>query len=164
MELELENENINTNLNFKNPQEYTNKLNELNGMVDLLLDEFKENYIIAKMNPDYEDIQEIYEITVSKINKMQATLFSMSNDIQTNINDINEKMLEFNNLIRYEKEKGKSMRKKLGIVEDKNNSSLEMISDYREIYNIKYLRNWGLFLSTIVCIITINSVYKKPIV
>jgi len=164
MELELENENINTNLNFKNPQEYTNKLNELNGMVDLLLDEFKENYITAKMNPDYEDIQEIYEITVSKINKMQATLFSMSNDIQTNINDINEKMLEFNNLIRYEKEKGKSMRKKLGIVEDKNNSSLEMISDYREIYNIKYLRNWGLFLSTIVCIITINSVYKKPIV
>jgi hypothetical protein len=39
-----------------------------------------------------------------------------------------------------------------------------MINDYREIYDIKYLRNWGLFLSTIICIYTISVVYKKQVV
>jgi hypothetical protein len=160
--MELEKENI--NFNFKNPQEYINKLNELNGGVNLLLDDFKQNYINAKMNPFDEEMQQRYENVNSNITRLQANLFSMSNDIQININTVNDKMLEFNNLIRYEKDKSKTMEKKLGIVEDKNDSSLEMISDYREIYNIKYLRNWGLFLSTVVFIFTINSLYKKPIV
>jgi hypothetical protein len=160
--MELEKENI--NFNFKNPQEYINKLNELNGSINLLLDDFKKNYINAKMNPFNEEIQQRYENVNSNITRLQANLFSISNDIQININTVNDKMLEFNNLIRYEKDKNESMQKRIGIVGDKNDSSLEMISDYREIYNIHYLRNWALFLSSIIFIFTINSLYKKPIV
>ena len=36
-----------------------------------------------------------------------------------------------------------------------------MISDYKEVYDIKYLRNWGLFLTTIIGLVTIGTVYKK---
>jgi len=160
--MELENENI--ELNLKKPEEYINKLDELNGGIGLLLDEFKKIYIIAKMHPNNEDIQERYQDMISNINQLQAKLFSVSNDVQVNINDMNEKMLGFDVLIRREREKNKELRKKLGMIEHKNNSASEMISDYKEIYDIKYLRNWALFLSTIICIFAIGSVYKKPVV
>jgi len=160
--MELENENI--ELNLKNPEEYINKLDELNGGTSLLLDEFKKIYIIAKMHPNNEDIQERYQDMITNINQLQAKLFSVSNDVQVNINDINQKMLELDVLIRREREKNKELRKKLGMVEHKNNSASEMISDYKEMYDIKYLRNWALFLSTFICIFAIGSVYKKQVV
>lgn len=160
--MELENENI--DLNLKKPEEYINKLDELSGGVNLLLDEFKKIYIIAKMHPNNEDIQDRYQDMISNINQLQAKMFSVSNDVQVNINDINQKMLSLNLMIEKERNKNKELRKKLGMVEHKNNSASEMISDYREVYDLKYLRNWALFLSTIICIFAISSVYKKPVV
>jgi hypothetical protein len=38
-----------------------------------------------------------------------------------------------------------------------------MISDYKEIYNIRYLRNWALGISILIGIITIGNIYKKPV-
>jgi hypothetical protein len=158
--MELGNENI--NLNIKNPKEYISDLMELNGSVKLLLDEFKKVYVLAEMNPDDEDIQERYDNVVSNINKSQSKLFSISNDIQSNINTVNDKLLEINGLIKNEKNKNTDLKKKLGMVENNHSTSLEMINDYKFIYEKTYLRNWGLFLSTIICIYTINVVYKNP--
>lgn len=160
--MELENENM--DLNLKKPEEYINKLDELSGGVNLLLDEFKKIYIIAKMHPNNEDIQDRYQDMISNINQLQSKMFSISNDVQVNINDINQKMLSLNLIIEKERNKNKELAKKLGMVEHKNNSATEMISDYKEVYDITYLRNWALFLSTIICIFAISSIYKKPVV
>lgn len=160
--MELENKNM--DLNLKKPEEYINKLNELDGGINLILDEFKKIYVLANMHPNNEDIQDRYQDMISNINQLQAKLFTVSNDVQVNINDINQKMLALDVLIRKEREKNKQLRKKLGIVEHKNNSASEMISDYRDIYDMKYLRNWSLFLSTIICIFSIGIVYKKTVV
>ena len=160
--MELENEHM--DLKFKKPQEYTDKLDELSGGVNLLLDEFKKIYIIAKMHPNNEDIQDRYQDMISNINQLQSKMFSVSNDVQVNINDINQKLLSLNVMIEKERNKNKELRKKLGMVEHKYNSASEMINDYKEIYDTKYLRNWALFLSTVICIFAISSVYKKPVV
>lgn len=160
--MELENEDI--NLNFKNPEEYINKLDEFNGGMDLLLDEFKKIHVTAKLDPENEDIQAKYQDIISNINQLQLKLFPLSNDIQANVDDMNKKLSELDRLIRIERDKNKKLRQKLGMVEDKQNTSLEMISDYKEIYQIKYLRNWALFLSTIICLFTIKTIYKNPVV
>lgn len=160
--MELESEYM--NLNFKNPDEYINKLDELNGTMELLLDELKKLYVMTNMDPDNEDIKAKYENTISNINLTQAKLFSMSTDIQGNVNNVNKKLSHLDRLIRTERDRNKKLKEKLGMVENKNNSALEMISDYKELYNIQYLRNWALFLSTIICIFTIRTVYKSPVV
>jgi hypothetical protein len=36
-----------------------------------------------------------------------------------------------------------------------------MISDYKDIYAKRYLRNWSLLLSSIICIVAIGTIYKK---
>jgi hypothetical protein len=160
--MELDNENI--ELNIKKPTDYVNRLEELNGGVNILLDEFKKVYIIARMHPNNEDIQERYQNMISNLNQLQSKLFSTSNDVQVNIDDINKKMIELDLFIRKERKINKELKIKLGIVEQKNNSASEMIDDYMEIYNMKYLRNWSLFLSTIICLFTISAIYKKPVV
>lgn len=160
--MELNNENI--ELNIKKPTDYVNRLDELNGGVNILLDEFKKIYIIARMHPNNEDIQQRYQTMISNLNQLQSKLFSTSNDVQVNIDDMNKKMIELDLLIRRERKINKELKIKLGIVEQKNNSASEMIDDYMEIYDMKYLRNWGLFLSTIICLFAISTVYKKPVV
>ena len=157
--MELENENV--DFNFKTPEEYIGKLDELNGGVGLLLDEFKKIYVISRMHPDNEEIQQRYQNMIASINQIQSKLFSTSNDVQVNINDLNKKLVGVDILIRREREINKELKRKLGIVEHKNNSATEMISDYKEVYDIKYLRNWGLFLTTIIGLVTIGTVYKK---
>jgi hypothetical protein len=160
--MELENEDI--NFKFKNPEEYINKLDELNGGMKVLLDELKKLYVTTLMEPDNQQVRAKYQDTMSNINLTQSKILSMSNDLQTNMDDINKELSKLDRLIKIEKDRNKKLKTKLGIIENKNNSALEMISDYKEIYNIQYLRNWALFLSTIICIYTISSVYNKPVV
>lgn len=154
-------ETENNNDNFAKPEQYIQKIEELNGSIDLVLDEFKKTYIHSRMHPANEEIQQRFASMVASLNEIQSKLFSISNNVQVNIDDLNKKLFELDILIRREREKNKELKRKLGIVEHKTNSASEMIDDYRQIYDQKYLRNWALALSTIACIITIGSVFKK---
>ena len=162
--MEITNKFTNKNLDIRNPETYINKINEYNGRVNVVLDEFQQVYIMSKMYPANEEVQERYENVISNIEKLQSDLFNMTNNIQVDVNEVNKNLLEINTLINIEKIKNEKLKKLLGYVEGSNNSSQEMISDYKKIYNINYLRNWSLLLSTILCIIVINMVYKKNMV
>ena len=159
--MDISNDYTNINFDTKKSETYLNKLNELNGSVNLLLDEFKQVYVMYKMYPTNEEIQQQYQNMILNIEKIQSDLFSISNNVQVDINTINTLLLQLNTLIKKEKETNTEFKKQLGIVESTNNSAYEMINDYKEIYNIKYLRNWALILSTFLCIYTISIVFKK---
>ena len=64
-------------------------------------------------------------------------------------------------LIKKERVKNRELKRRLGIVESKTNSSNEMIDDYSNIYDYGYLRNWALFISIITSGIFISVVFKK---
>jgi succinyl-CoA synthetase beta subunit len=149
------------NINYEKPEQYIKNLNELSGTIDLLLAEFSKIYVVYNMNPNNPEYQQQYANIISNINQVQSKLFSISNDVQVSIDDITQKLLEINVLISIERRKNRELKRKLGLVEDKNNSSYEMIYNYKQIYNINYLRNWGLFLSTALCILAISKVYKN---
>jgi hypothetical protein len=84
----------------------------------------------------------------------------LSNNVESNTDGINKKLFELDVLIREEKRKNSILKKKLGIVEHKNNAASELISDYMNIYDIDYLRNWGLFFGIIIAVTAISRVYK----
>lgn len=151
----------NSDLNYTKSEEYINKINTLNGSIDIILDEFKKIYILSKTYPQNQEYQQQYANIRSNLNEIQSKLFVISNDIQSNTNNINKRLFELDALISEERNKNKMLKKKLGLVEHKNNSASEMINDYKEIYNINYLRNWSLSLSILLCIMTIGSIYKK---
>lgn len=157
--MELESDNYEDN--FVKTEQFKEKIQQLNGAVNLLLDEFKKLYVITKMNPTNEEYQTQYQNVINSLASILSKLFSVSNDVQVNIDNINKKLFEFDVLIRKERNKNRELKQKLGIVENKSNTTSEMISEYKDIYNISYLRNWSLFLSSIVCLVAIGTFYKK---
>jgi septal ring factor EnvC (AmiA/AmiB activator) len=96
---------------------------------------------MSKMNPESQDVQQQYANVIASINQIQSQLFTTSNDIQVNIDKISKQLLEINVLIGIEREKNTNLKKKLGMVIDKNNVASEMIYNYKQIYNENYLRN-----------------------
>jgi hypothetical protein len=147
--------------NLIEPNKFNEQLNVLNNSVDLILDEFKKIYVITKMHPENEEYQQQYANIISGLNQLQSKLFTASNDVQVNVDKINKAMIELDIKIKKERENNRELKRKLGIVENKNNASSEMIDDYEQIYDERYLRNWALGLSALICIMSIGSIFKK---
>lgn len=160
--MELTDNYINVNVDIKKSETYLKKLNELNSSINLLLEEFEQVYVMYKMYPTNEEVQERYQQMISSVEKIHSDLFSISNNVQLDINNLNKKLVELNELIKKEKENNTQLKKQLGIVESTNEASYIMINNYKEIYNIEYLRNWSLFLSLLLTIYTISLIFKKP--
>ena len=93
------------------------------------------------------------------LNSLGASLFLVSNDVDLNIDNINKAFKNLDILITKERVKNRQLKRKLGIVETEANSSKEMIQDYNQMYDDDYLRNWGLFLSTIVVGVSISKMF-----
>lgn len=144
--------------------DFKQQLDALQGGMQVVLEEFPKAYVLAKMHPANEAIQDQYQATVSSVNQLQAMLFSLSNEVDGSVKTINEQLLERNKTIQQEKKKNRELKKKLGTTENKNKSATEMIQDYEEMYDLTYLRNWALFVSILGCLWTIHRVYKTPTV
>ena len=93
------------------------------------------------------------------LNSLGASLFMLSNDVDANIDNINKAFKELDILINRERERNRELKRKLGIIESEVMSSEEMIYDYNQIYDEDYLRNWGLFLSTVVVGVSISKMF-----
>ena len=70
-------------------------------------------------------------------------------------------MFQLDMLIKKEKIINRKLKQKSGFIEQQIDSTDEMISDYTQIYDESYLRNWALFLSIITSGIIMSVVYKK---
>jgi len=146
---------------FKNPEEIKEKLHALQQQLSPILDDFKKYFIFYNKNPEYPEYQQMFENIKNNLNNINSQLFTLSNEVEINTEEINKKLFALNVLIKEEKEKNKELKQKLKIVDEKNNASTELISDYKKMYDYGYLRNWGLILSTIISIILIKNIYNK---
>jgi chromosome segregation ATPase len=156
--MELDKDNM---IDFVKPIKYKEKKIEFNQKINFLLNDFKDKYVASKMYSEDEETQNNFQNIVSNIQQLQNNLVTTSREIQETTNQLNESMMKFNLSIQQEKKINKELKRKLGVVESKNNSASEMIDDYRDMYDISYLRNWSLILSSIACIYTIHIVYKN---
>jgi hypothetical protein len=154
----------NINVNFTNPKEYIEKLNLIDKQLVIAIDNFRKSFILVIMYPANQEYKQQFRNIISNLWKIFSDQFSLYNDIQVSIDKINKESLALNDFIKKEKFLEIDLNDKLWSVKQKTNASSEMISNYRDIYDIRYLRNWGLLLSTIGCIYAISVIYKKPVV
>ena len=144
-------------------KQYEEKLKDLDSGINILLDEFKKVYVITRMNPNDQEYQQQFQSITNSLAEILSKLFVISNDVQVNIVNINKKLFELNDLIQNERDKNRELKRKLGMIENTSNASSEMISDYKNIYNYNYLRNWSLLISSLLCIGAIGIIYKQRV-
>ena len=146
--MELEQDNLIDDLT--KPQVFLSQINTLKEKLPPILDDFKKYYVFYNKNPEYDEYQQMFENIKGNLQKINSKLFMTSNNIDKGIEVINNKLQKINALIKKEKIKNSMLKRRLGIIENKYNGSDELISDYKEIYNLYYLNNFALFYGVIV--------------
>ena len=132
------------------PQVFLSQINTLKEKLPSILEDFVKYYIFYNKNPEYSEYQQMFENIKGNLQKINSELFMTLNNIDKNTETINDRLQKINMSITKEKIKNKQLKRKLGIVEKKYNGSDELISDYKEIYNLDYLNNFALFFGVIL--------------
>jgi hypothetical protein len=156
--MEFPNENIDLS-NYTTPAQFKEKLQALQQQLPAILEDFKKYYVFYNKNPEYDEYKQMFENMKTNLNKINSDLFVLSNNVSSNTDELNKQLIILNALIIQEKHKNRELKRKLGIVEHKSNAADEMITNFREIYESEYLRNWGLFGCIIVGGLLIKNVY-----
>jgi len=144
---------------LQKPDEFQQKLQTLKEKAPYVLAEFKTAYVLYNKNPEYPDYQQIFASTQSNVDNISSQMFTLLNDVQYNVNNLNKKMLCLNAKIEEEKNKNKILKKNNGLVDEQNNAASELIYDYKNIYEEGYLRNWGLIISIIIVGFAVKNMY-----
>jgi chromosome segregation ATPase len=147
---------------FQDVSQFTQKIQTLQSQLPPILADFQKSYILYNKDHNNQEYQQTFQNIKTNLNSLNSQLFTLSNNVQSDIDKLNSKLFALDSLIQKERERNKKLKRDLGIVEHKKNAAFEMITDYKEIYESKYLRNWALFFSIITVIITISKIYGKP--
>ena len=132
------------------PQVFLSQINTLKEKLPPILDDFIKYYIFYNKNPEYNEYQQIFENIKGNLQKINSELFMNTNNIEKGVENINDRLQKIDKLKAKEKIKNQKLKRKLGIVEKKYNGSDELISDYKDIYNLDYLKNFALFYGIVL--------------
>lgn len=140
----------------------TRNLETLQSQLPAILEDFKKYFVFYNKNPEDTEYQQMFQNIKSNLNTLNSGLFKLSNDVESCINKINTSYSEIDDLIQLEKAKNKKLKIELGIVEQNNNASTELIYDYKNMYEYGYLRNWSMVFSILIVGFTIAKIFKTP--
>ena len=144
---------------FEKPEMFTQRIETLKEQLPSILDDFNKFFVLYNTDPSYPEYGTMFNNIKQHLNSLSASLFVVSNDVDANTDEISKAFKTLDILITIERKKNRELRRKLGIIEDENNNSKELIDNYNDIYNTDYLRNWALFLSTIVVGVSISKMF-----
>jgi|694.fasta_scaffold115951_2 hypothetical protein len=144
---------------FTKPDLFTERVQTLQQQLPPILDDFNKYFVFYNKTPNYPEYQNMFNNIKQNLNSLGSSLFMVSNDVDTNVDNITNVFKTLDVLINRERKRNRELKRKLGIVESEVNSSKEMIYDYNQMYDDDYLRNWGLFLSTVVVGVSISKLF-----
>ena len=147
------------NVDFQEPKNFIEKVVTLQQQMPHILDDFKKYFVLYNKDPNYPEYQNMFETVKSNLTTLSSSLFMVSNEVDSNTDKISDVFNRLDVLIKKEKRTNIMLKRRLGIVETEANSSKEMIHDYNQMYDEDYLRNWGLFLSTVAVGVSISKLF-----
>ena len=146
---------------FQSSQSFLSTVQTLQQQLGPILDDFAKYYVFYNKNPDVTEYQQMFSNIKSNLNNLNAQLFMVSNQVDANTQAISKKLLEFNEKIQTLKTQNGTLSTKMNKIKHKNNSSDELIKDYEQMYDMGYLRNWGLGLSIVASCVLLSLVFRK---
>ena len=145
---------------FPKPNVFLSQLNTIQSQLGPILDDFNKYFVFYNMNPQISENQQMYDNIKNNIQELYTSLLTISTDIDKNVNQINTDYQELNKLIEILKERNIILKQKLGIAEDTYDGSDTMISNYKDMYNLQYLKNFSLGLGIVFSVVLITKLFK----
>jgi hypothetical protein len=147
--------------NSVSPDTFRDKITILQAKLTPILDDFEKYYVFYNKNPEFDEYKNMFDNIKNNLQQISADLFSLSNSVDVNTEEINKKLKNLNILITEERKKNRELKGQLGIVGSEYDGSYEMINNYKEMYNNEYLKNWGLFLGVIFTGVILGTSFRS---
>jgi uncharacterized protein YPO0396 len=141
------------------PSDLLNQLMKIQETMPLLLDDFKKQYISYNKNSQNNENQQLYESLQANVENENAKLFMLNNGIEKGMEELTKKLFEYNKKIEIEKKENEKMKKYLARMENEYHGSDEMISNYKEMYRMHYLKNVTLVLGIIIGGVILTKIF-----
>ena len=132
--------------NLTRPEIYRTRVNTLKDRLPAMLADYVMYYVLYNSDTTVNENKNYYDTIVSNLTTLNSDLFKVQNDVEKGIEDISTLLTDnYDPLIETEKTKNLDFKKKLGIVENEQSGSNEMINDFKNMYNLQYLNNFAMF-------------------
>jgi hypothetical protein len=139
---------------------YRTRLDDLQKQMPSVLEDYKKIYVEYNKSP--ENNQRSYDTIMGNITNVNVQLRKIQVEVDADITNFNNDMSEINKKISDNKNKNIEYKELLGDTTYKSNSADIMYSDYKELYESAYLKNWALFMGVIVSVaLTIRTFKTK---
>lgn len=140
---------------------FLSEINVLRSQLPAILDDFKKYYVFYNKTPEYDEYKQMFENIKSNLNTTNSSLVKINMSVETATEEINKELEALNKLIRRERIKNIVLKRRLGREEEKYNGTDEMISNYKEMYELSYLRNWAMFLGILIISLVIGKIFNN---
>uniref|UniRef100_A0A6C0LP08 Uncharacterized protein n=1 Tax=viral metagenome TaxID=1070528 RepID=A0A6C0LP08_9ZZZZ len=143
------------------PTEFSQKLMELAQKLPHVYESFEKSFVLHHKNPNDNEYKQIYEGDKRNLEGIINDGFLLENDVTNNIRHLNVNLEKIYAEIEILKKENKRLKRKAMLFNNSANTSDEMFDNYKEFYEIQYLRNWAVVLAIIIVIVTISKVFKS---
>lgn len=120
---------------------------ELNQRYNIIIGEIVKSYPNYKANPKFNEYESSYKTNLNNLQKLQADIFLLKNDLSKNINTTQKDITQIDEMLFKLEEENKILRQTLADYNNSNNAAHGMLTDSKTLYLQQLAGNCILFLS-----------------
>jgi len=140
---------------------YTSQLNSLQSSFSSLMENFYNTYIIHHTNPDDENYSNTYKQEKSQLTTFFSSIFTLKNNIQTSIHNLNQQIAELDNQLQREEVSNVIVQNKLDQKRWKQQGAHDLIKESYKYYQYQYVSNASLIVGNFILLYVIYYYYRK---
>lgn len=138
------------------PDEYLNKMNEIEIRIKLILDELKNTYVNYKLYPDVSEYQNVYLNNKQNLENSHNDIFLLKNYLQSNLINKRKEIEQMSKTIDELKKENSELNIRYKSLLLGNNAAIALNHQQFGLYNLsKY--NMALTIIGILCISIITA-------
>ena len=145
-----ENDNINVRSHFANQKTFRMNLETYQQQIGPILDDYEKYYVFYNMVPSNEEYKKMFDNIQANMNSVNSQVFMLSNNVAKGTDEANAILIYLDAEIQNEKEKNAALKRKLNALDEKELSSDILIANFKELYDLWYLKNWAMIISIVV--------------
>lgn len=140
---------------------FNEKITNINSQFFSALDDFKKYYVYFNKNPEVNEFQNFYENSKGQLQTISKNLFVVTNDIDSSIEKLDDKMSSISVKLEDEKNLNKEMMDILTNLQNTQNGSEILIDDSKTKYNEQYYKNIQIIVGIFIVSGLLASLFKK---
>ena len=142
-------------------EKYSEKINSISQQFFPVLDDFKQYYVFFNKNPEVNEYQQFYLNNKTQLQNLNKDIFTTTNDIEKDIEQLNQLMTRLNIKLSDEKDLQNELNKLITNIQNTENGASTMLKDSVSTYSNQYYKNLQLLLGIFAISYFLSNLFKN---